>query len=89
LRSTAAQNFEAAKPIIFFEHTEQTMSICVTCNEAQPRSVLSNVATTAVAVVTAMTFAASGAAPTSLYRQYQESFGSRRRRSPSSSPLMS
>jgi MFS family permease len=75
LRSTADQNSEAAKPGIFFEHAEQTMSICVTCNEAQPRSVLSNVTITAVAVVTAMTFAASGAAPTSLYHQYQESFG--------------
>jgi hypothetical protein len=37
--------------------------------------VLSTVTTTAVAVVTAMTFAASGAAPTALYHQYQDSFG--------------
>ena len=51
------------------------MSLCVTCNEAQPRSVLSNATTTVVAVITAMTFAASGAAPTPLYHQYQESFG--------------
>jgi MFS family permease len=51
------------------------MSLCVTCSEAQPRSVLSNVTTTVVAVITAMTFSASGAAPTPLYHQYQESFG--------------
>jgi len=51
------------------------MSLCVTCTEAQPRSVLSNATTTAVAVITAMTFSASGAAPTPLYHQYQESFG--------------
>lgn len=51
------------------------MSMCVTCHEAQPRPVLSNVTTTAISVFTAMTFAASGAAPTSLYHQYQESFG--------------
>ena len=51
------------------------MSLCVTCSEAQPRSVLSNVTTTVVAVFTAMTFSASGAAPTPLYHQYQESFG--------------
>ena len=51
------------------------MSLCVTCNEAQPRSVLSNAFTTVVAVITAMTFSASGAAPTPLYHQYQESFG--------------
>jgi MFS family permease len=54
---------------------EQAMSLCVTCNEAQPRPVLSNLSTTVVAVVTAMTFSASGAAPTPLYQQYQESFG--------------
>jgi Major Facilitator Superfamily len=51
------------------------MSLCVTCNEAQPRSVLSNMTTTVVAVIAAMTFSASGAAPTPLYHQYQESFG--------------
>ena len=51
------------------------MSVCVTCNEAQPRSVLSHATTTAVAVITAMTFSASGAAPTPLYHQYQEMFG--------------
>jgi MFS family permease len=51
------------------------MSLCVSCSEAQPRAVLSDVTTTVVAVMTAMTFAASGAAPTALYHQYQESFG--------------
>jgi MFS family permease len=54
---------------------EETVSLCITCNEAQPRSVLSNVATTVVAVITAMTFSASGAAPTTLYHQYQVAFG--------------
>lgn len=51
------------------------MSLCVTCSAARPRALLSNVTTTVVAVMTAMTFAASGAAPTALYHQYQESFG--------------
>jgi len=50
------------------------MSLCVTCNEPQPRAVLSDTASTVVAVITAMTFSASGAAPTPLYHQYQESF---------------
>src|SRR6185436_14141946 len=54
---------------------EEAVSLCVTCNDAQPRSVLSNVTTTVLAVITAMTFSASGAAPTPLYHQYQESFG--------------
>jgi MFS family permease len=58
-----------------FERMEQAMSLCVTCNEAQPRAVLSNATSTVVAVITAMTFSASGAAPTPLYHQYQESFG--------------
>ena len=51
------------------------MSACITCSEAQPRSVLSHATTTVVAVITAMTFSASGAAPTPLYHQYQEMFG--------------
>jgi len=51
------------------------MSLCVTHNDVQPRSKLSNATTTVVAVITAMTFAASGAAPTPLYHQYQESLG--------------
>src|ERR1700738_2141838 len=53
----------------------QAMSLCVTCNETHPRPALSNATTTVMAVVTAMTFSASGAAPTPLYHQYQESFG--------------
>ena len=51
------------------------MSFCVTRSEVQPRSTLSSATTTVVAVITAMTFSASGAAPTSIYHQYQESFG--------------
>src|SRR6201987_4838455 len=51
------------------------MSLCVTYSGAQPRAVLSNATTTVAAVTTAMTFSASGAAPTPLYHQYQESFG--------------
>jgi MFS family permease len=54
---------------------EQAMSIYVASSQPQPRSVLSNATTTVVAVITAMTFSASGAAPTPLYHQYQESFG--------------
>jgi Major Facilitator Superfamily len=51
------------------------MSLCVSCAQPQPRSVLSNSTTTVMAVIAAMTFSASGAAPTALYHQYQESFG--------------
>src|ERR1700722_17792272 len=54
---------------------EQPMSLCVTCSEDQPRATLSHAATTVMVVITAMTFSASGAAPTPLYHQYQESFG--------------
>jgi hypothetical protein len=54
---------------------EQAMSLSVACSQTQPCSVLSNVTTTVVAVITAMTFSASGAAPTALYHQYQDSFG--------------
>jgi MFS family permease len=54
---------------------EQAMSMCVACSQPQPRSVLSNAATTVMAAMTAVTFAASGAAPTALYHQYQDSFG--------------
>ena len=39
------------------------------------RAFLSNSATTIIAAIGAMTFAASGAAPTALYQQYQENFG--------------
>ena len=45
------------------------MSTCIACAAPQPRASLSNKATTFVAVITAMTFAASGAAPTPLYHQ--------------------
>src|SRR5215813_4691779 len=51
------------------------MSLCVTAKAAQPRATLSNATTTVMAVIAAMTFSASGAAPTPLYHQYQESFG--------------
>jgi MFS family permease len=51
------------------------MSTCTTCARRQPPASLSNKATTVVAVIAAMTFSASGAAPTPLYHQYQESFG--------------
>jgi MFS family permease len=54
---------------------EQAMSICMTRTEAQPRWVLSNVSTTIMAVIAAMTFLASGAAPTPLYHSYQDSLG--------------
>jgi MFS family permease len=51
------------------------MSLCATCSEVRPRSALSNATTTVVAVIAAITFGASGSAPTPLYHQYQESFG--------------
>src|ERR1700722_13996260 len=54
---------------------EQAMSLCTTCTQPQQRPTLSNATTTVIAVITAMTFSASGAAPTPLYHQYQESFG--------------
>jgi hypothetical protein len=55
---------------------ETAMSACITCRAApQPRASLSYKATTVFAVTTAMTFAASGAAPTTLYQRYQEVFG--------------
>jgi MFS family permease len=54
---------------------EQAMSLCTPCTQPQQRPMLSNGMTTVTAVITAMTFAASGAAPTPLYHQYQESFG--------------
>jgi MFS family permease len=50
------------------------MSACIACPARQSRASLSHKTTTFVAVITAMTFAASGAAPTTLYHQYQESF---------------
>src|SRR3954467_9157305 len=55
---------------------EITMSACIDCRVAPlPRASLSAKATTVIAVLTAMTFAASGAAPTTLYQRYQEVFG--------------
>jgi MFS family permease len=50
------------------------MTTCIACADRQPRTSLSYKATTFTAVITAMTFAASGAAPTTLYHQYQEIF---------------
>src|SRR5207344_491795 len=52
------------------------MSVCIAYQAApQPRTSLSYQATTVFAVITAMTFAASGAAPTALYQRYQDVFG--------------
>ena len=51
------------------------MTTCIACPRQQQRASLSYRATTFTAVITAMTFAASGAAPTPLYHQYQETFG--------------
>ena len=52
------------------------MSACIACPaDTPPRTSLSYRATTILAVITAMTFAASGAAPTTLYQQYQQVFG--------------
>lgn len=51
------------------------MSACIACQASpQPRAALSYRATTLIAVITAMTFAAGGAAPTTLYQRYQEVF---------------
>jgi MFS family permease len=57
---------------------EQQMSACIACASRHTpkfRPALSNTVTTITAVIAAMTFSASGAAPTPLYHQYQESFG--------------
>ena len=53
------------------------MTACtwITCPRQPQRVSLSYRTTTLTAVITAMTFAASGAAPTTLYQQYQETFG--------------
>jgi MFS family permease len=53
------------------------MTTCIACHATSPHSrmSLSYKATTVIAVVTSMTFAASGAAPTTLYQHYQETFG--------------
>jgi MFS family permease len=51
------------------------MTACIACPRQPQRASLSTGATTVTAVITAMTFAASGAAPTPLFQQYQQSFG--------------
>jgi MFS family permease len=51
------------------------MTTCITCPRQPQRVSLSYRTTTVTAVITAMTFAASGSAPTPLYHQYQEAFG--------------
>jgi MFS family permease len=51
------------------------MYACIACSAPQSRASLSYKATTIISVITAMTFAASGAAPTTLYQRYQETFG--------------
>jgi MFS family permease len=51
------------------------VSTCIPCARQQPRTSLSSSATTVAAAIAAMTFSASGAAPTPLYHHYQESFG--------------
>jgi MFS family permease len=51
------------------------MTACIACPRQQQRASLSYRTTTVAAVITAMTFAACGAAPTPLYHQYQEAFG--------------
>lgn len=51
------------------------MTACIACSHSKTRSSLSNSATTVMAVITAITVSACGAAPTPLYQQYQESFG--------------
>jgi MFS family permease len=50
------------------------MTACIACPGQQQQAALSYRATTVIAVITAMTFAASGAAPTTLYQRYQETF---------------
>src|ERR1700730_2614400 len=54
---------------------ERSMTACTVCPRHSSRMSLSNTATTVMAVVAAMTFSASGAAPTPLYQQYQETLG--------------
>jgi MFS transporter len=50
-------------------------TIHMACPSSAPRGSLSCHATTVTAVIAAMTFSASGAAPTPLYQQYQSHFG--------------
>jgi MFS family permease len=51
------------------------MTTCIASHAPQSPASLSYKMTTLIAVITAMTFAASGAAPTTLYQHYQEIFG--------------
>ncbi len=51
------------------------MAACVTCNALPSRASLSNASSTFFAALAAMTFSASGAAPTPLFQQYQQTFG--------------
>lgn len=51
------------------------MAACATCSASPSRTSLSNASSTFFAALAAMTFSASGAAPTPLFQQYQESFG--------------
>jgi MFS family permease len=51
------------------------MSTCIASRAEDIRPALSRTSSIALAFVTAMTFLASGAAPTALYHLYQESFG--------------
>ena len=51
------------------------MTACIACPASNNVPHCHITATTVIAVITAMTFAASGAAPTTLYQRYQEVFG--------------
>jgi Major Facilitator Superfamily len=51
------------------------MSTCIACARQEPRATLSNPVTTSAAAIAAVTFSASGAAPTPLYHLYEQSFG--------------
>jgi Major Facilitator Superfamily len=51
------------------------MSTCIACARQRPRATLSNPVTISVAAVAAVTFSASGAAPTPLYHLYEQSLG--------------
>src|SRR5258706_516489 len=50
------------------------MAACAACNALPSRTSLSNGRSTVFSALAAMTFSASGAAPTPLFHQYQESF---------------
>jgi MFS family permease len=54
---------------------EVSMSVSVDPCASPPSGTLSCYVTTATAVAAAITFSASGAAPTPLYQEYQEHFG--------------